>query len=65
MPLRSAITLIVVPFMSPVSLNARLAAARIEVFLASAVSLRRRGGPAAGSAGLAAELDAKCPRFYR
>src|SRR6266700_7165461 len=43
MPLRAAISLIVVPFMSPVSVNARLAAARIEDLRASAVS-RRRGG---------------------
>ncbi len=41
MPLRSAISLIVVPFMSPVSVNARLAAARIELLRACAVSLRR------------------------
>jgi len=32
---RSAISLIVMPFMSPVSENARRVAARIELFLAS------------------------------
>src|SRR5512135_2471423 len=50
-PLRSAISLIVVPFMSPVSENARLAAARIELFLASAVSRRRRGAASPSPAG--------------
>src|SRR5215472_17149157 len=62
MPLCSAITFIVVPFISPVSVNARLAAARIELFLASAVSRRRTGG-GASSAGLAAALGTTCPRF--
>jgi hypothetical protein len=52
MPLCSAITLMVVPLISPVSENARLAAARIELFLASAVSRRRTGGvPSADRAG--------------
>src|SRR5215472_1944755 len=62
MPLCSAITFIVVPFISPVSVNARLAAARIELFLASAVSRRRTGG-GASLAGLAAALGTRRPRF--
>src|ERR1700756_621991 len=49
MPLRAAISLMVVPFMSPVSLNARRAAARIELLRASAVSLRRGGAAADAS----------------
>src|SRR5215469_14458129 len=61
-PLCSAITFIVVPFISPVSVNARLAAARIELFLASAVSRRRTGG-GASPAGLAAALGTRCPRL--
>src|SRR5258708_38070241 len=56
MPLRDAISLIVVPFMSPVSLNARRAAARMELLRASAVSLRR--GVADGNAGDAVSGDA-------
>src|SRR5260370_7248314 len=47
--------------MSPVSVNARLAAARIELFLSSAVSRRRTGG--ASPAGLVAALGTRCPRF--
>src|SRR5258708_37429318 len=61
MLLCSAITFIVVPFLSPVSVNARLAAARIELFLSSAVSRRRTGG--ASPAGLVAALGTRCPRF--
>src|SRR5258708_38293761 len=60
-PLGSAITFIVVPFMSPVSVNARLAAARIELFLSSAVSRRRTRG--ASPIGLVAVLGTRCPRF--
>src|SRR5258708_11292018 len=56
MPLRDAISLIVVPFMSPVSLNARRAAARMELLRASAVSLRR--GVADGNADDAVSGDA-------
>ena len=43
MPPRSAMWRIVVPFMSPVSVNARRAACRIDFFRASAVSRRARG----------------------
>jgi hypothetical protein len=52
-------SLIVVPFMSPVSVNARRAAARIELLRASAVS-RRRG--LAGSVAVAV-LATGCPAF--
>ena len=46
---KSAIALMVVPFMSPVSLNARRAALRIDFRRASAVSRRARGGAATAS----------------
>lgn len=47
MPPRSAMARTVVPFMSPVSVKARLAASRIDFFRASAVSLRVRGASTA------------------
>src|SRR5215510_13488615 len=50
-PPRSAMARIVVPFMSPVSLNAARAAARIDRRRASAVRRRRRG--AAGASAVA------------
>src|SRR5690348_16767834 len=43
--------------MSPVSENARRAAARIELFLASAVSRRRRGGSPPDPAGRVAGAE--------
>src|SRR5438552_9523483 len=43
MPLRSAMTRMVVPLTSPVSVNARRAALRMDALRASAVSRRARG----------------------